>query len=70
MGEPITRQQGGVSIDPDCEHPMLKSLGKSFEIKTDKNGKTKVIRVHRFRDASHAVAAKKSKRQRVVRRAV
>lgn len=49
---------------------MLKPLGKSFQIKTDKSGKTKVVRVHRFRDASHAVAVKKSKKQRIVRRTV
>lgn len=47
---------------------MLKSLGKSFQLKTDKDGKTRIVKVHRFRDASHAMAAKKSKKQRPVRR--
>lgn len=49
---------------------MLKSLGKSYQAKTDKDGKARIVKVHRFKDASHAKAAPKSKKQRVVRRTV
>lgn len=40
----------------------LIKLGKSVRIKDGR------IKVHQFRDASHAVRAKKSKKQRVIRR--
>lgn len=49
---------------------MLKPLGKSYEARTGKDGKTRIVKVHRYRDASHAIAAKKSKKQKVVRRTV
>lgn len=38
-------------------------LGKSFKVKDGK-----LIKVHQFRDASHAITAKTSKKQKVVRR--
>jgi hypothetical protein len=41
----------------------LIKLGKSVRIKDGK-----LVKVHQFRDASHAVRAKKSKKQRVIRR--
>lgn len=41
-----------------------KSLGKGYVV--DKDGK--VVKRPTYRDASHAIAAKKSKKQKVVRR--
>ncbi len=38
-------------------------VGKSVKIKDGK-----IVRVHKFRDASHAIRAKKSKKQRPIRR--
>jgi hypothetical protein len=37
---------------------------------TDKSGKVRVAKVVKFRDASHAIRAKKSKKSRPVRRVV
>jgi hypothetical protein len=41
----------------------LIKLGKTFKIKDGK-----LIKVHQFRDASHAIRAKTSKKQKVIRR--
>ena len=41
------------------------SLGKGFKMKDGK-----LVKVQHFRDASHAIRAKKSKKQRPVRRSV
>lgn len=57
-------------LRPAVDLAMLKSLGKSYQAKTDKDGKARIVKVHRFKDASHAKAAPKSKKQRVVRRTV
>lgn len=41
----------------------LVKLGKSFKVKDGK-----LIKVHQFRDASHAIRSRKSKKMKVVRR--
>jgi len=40
----------------------LVKLGKSFKVKDGK-----LIKVHQFRDASHAIRSRKSKKMKVVR---
>lgn len=44
-----------------------KSIGNVRIVKGE-DGKTRIERVHKYRSISAAIAAKKSKRQRVVRR--
>ncbi len=52
------------------EATMATKAIRGYRTVTDENGKTKLQRVTTFRSVSAAIASKKSRKQRVVRRTV
>ena len=47
-----------------------KTKANNVRLVTDETGKVRLAKVHKFRDASHKIRARKSKRSRPVRRVV